>query len=107
MPKTRTITSRLHRGKSRPITFRGDRGVRVDSHVYAEYVVPPNYDSMIAKLIVSAPTRQLAIQRARRALDEFVVEGIKTTIPLLQRIIRHERFLSGQFSTNFLAEHFS
>jgi acetyl-CoA carboxylase biotin carboxylase subunit len=85
----------------------GGPGVRVDSHVYAEYVVPPDYDSMIAKLIISAPTRQMAIRRARRALDEFVVEGIKTTIPLLQRILRHERFLSGQFTTNFLAEHFS
>ena len=84
----------------------GGPGVRVDSHVYAEYVIPPNYDSMIAKLIVRAPTREQVIKRAGRALDEFVIEGVKTTIPLFQAILKNEKFISGHFSTNFINEVF-
>lgn len=83
----------------------GGIGVRVDTHCYAGYVVPPYYDSMIGKLIVHAPTRAKAIGRMLRALDEFVVEGVKTTIPLLKRIIKHPEFQSGDFDTGFLNKH--
>jgi acetyl-CoA carboxylase biotin carboxylase subunit len=82
----------------------GGPGVRVDTHCYSGYNVPPNYDSMIAKLIVHAPTRQEAIARMLRALDEFVIEGVKTTIPLHKRILKHPRFVQGDFSTKFLEE---
>jgi len=83
----------------------GGPGVRVDTHCYTGYVVPPNYDSMIAKLIVHAPTRPQAIARMLRALDEFIVEGVKTTIPLHKRILRHPKFAAGDFSTKFLEQH--
>ncbi len=82
----------------------GGRGVRVDSHVYDEYVIPPYYDSMIAKLIISAPSREEVLRRAERALDEFVIEGIKTTLPFHRAMLRNEKFLSGNFTTNSLAE---
>ncbi|MGQ9897593.1 MAG: acetyl-CoA carboxylase biotin carboxylase subunit [Acidobacteriota bacterium] len=77
-------------------------GVRVDTYVYSGYKVPPYYDSLIAKLIVHAPNREQAIARMKRALETFIVEGIKTTIPLHQRIIDSESFKSGNFSTRFL-----
>ncbi len=80
----------------------GGHGVRVDSHVYAGYTIPPYYDSMIAKLIVSAQTREEAIIKMRRALSEMVIEGIKTTIPLHMRLMDDENFKSGQFTTKFL-----
>jgi acetyl-CoA carboxylase biotin carboxylase subunit len=80
----------------------GGIGVRVDTHCYSGYVVPPNYDSMIAKLIVHAPTRAEAIARMLRALDEFVIVGVKTTIPLLKRILAHPKFAKGDYSTKFL-----
>ena len=80
----------------------GGHGVRVDSHVYAGYTIPPYYDSMIAKLIVSAQTREEAIIKMRRALDETVIEGIKTTIPLHLKLMDNERFRSGNFTTKFL-----
>jgi acetyl-CoA carboxylase biotin carboxylase subunit len=83
----------------------GGIGVRVDSHCYTGYVVPPYYDSMIAKLIVEAPTRAKAIDRMLRALDEFVIEGVKTTIPVLKRILCHEKFRSGNFDTKFLEQY--
>ena len=83
----------------------GGPGVRVDTHCYGGYVVPPDYDSMIAKLIVHAPTRAQAIARMLRALDEFVIEGVKTTIPLHKRILRHPRFVAGDFSNKFLEQH--
>ncbi len=83
----------------------GGMGVRVDTHCYSGYVVPPNYDSMIAKLIVHAPTREYAIARMLRALDEFVIVGVKTTIPLLKRILAHPRFAKGDYSTKFLEQH--
>jgi acetyl-CoA carboxylase biotin carboxylase subunit len=82
----------------------GGPGVRVDTAVYPGYLVPPYYDSMIAKLIVHARTRELAIARMRRALEMMVVEGIKTTIPLHQKIMADERFQRGDFSTKFMEE---
>jgi acetyl-CoA carboxylase biotin carboxylase subunit len=80
----------------------GGHGVRVDSHVYAGYTIPPNYDSMIAKLIVTAQTREETIVRMKRALEEFVIEGIKTTIPFHIRLMDNEQFKSGKFTTNFI-----
>ncbi|MBX5478501.1 MAG: acetyl-CoA carboxylase biotin carboxylase subunit [Pyrinomonas methylaliphatogenes] len=82
----------------------GGPGVRVDTAIYPGYVVPPYYDSMIAKVIVHARTRELAIARMRRALEAMVVEGIKTTIPLHLRIMDDPRFRSGDFSTKFMEE---
>jgi len=80
----------------------GGPGIRVDSHVYNKYIVPPYYDSLIAKLIAHGRTRGEAIERMRRALDEFVIEGIKTTIPFHRKIMEDERFLNRQVYTNFL-----
>jgi len=80
----------------------GGRGVRVDSHVYAGYEVPAHYDSMIAKLIVHADNRTKAIQTLRRALEEYKIKGVKTTIPLHLEIVRHPQFVKGQFDTSFL-----
>jgi len=80
----------------------GGHGVRVDTHVYAGYVIPPYYDSMIAKLIVRARTRDLAIRKMLRALDEFVIEGVKTTIPFHQQLLKNEQFIQGNFDTQFL-----
>jgi acetyl-CoA carboxylase biotin carboxylase subunit len=80
----------------------GGPGVRVDTHVYAGYVVPPYYDSLIAKLIVRAPTRREAIQRAQLALDMFVIEGVQTTIPFLRRVLEHPDFQAGNIDTRFL-----
>jgi len=77
-------------------------GVRVDTHVYAGYSVPPYYDSMIAKLIVKAQTRDEAILKMRRALDEFIIEGIKTTIPFHKKLMVDKRFNDGMFDTGFL-----
>lgn len=84
----------------------GGHSVRVDTHVYSGYVVPPNYDSMIAKLIVSAPTRDEAIKRMYRALDEFIIEGIKTTIPYHKQLLLDEGFNSGDFNTGYLEKVF-
>lgn len=80
----------------------GGRGVRVDTHVYAGYEVPPYYDSMIAKLIVTGATREIAIKRMRRALGEFVIEGIKTTIPLQSQILTTSDFQSGQYDITWV-----
>jgi acetyl-CoA carboxylase biotin carboxylase subunit len=82
----------------------GGLGVRVDSALYAGYVVPPFYDSMIAKLIVHAPTRPEAIARLRRALDEFAVLGIKTTLPLHQRIVEDPQFQAGDYTIHWLEQ---
>jgi acetyl-CoA carboxylase biotin carboxylase subunit len=85
----------------------GGRGVRVDTHVYSGYTVPPYYDSMIAKLIVTGATRDIAIDRMKRALDEFLIEGIKTTIPFQDAILKNSDFRSGNYNIawveNFLA----
>ena len=91
-------------GKITAFNLPGGPGVRVDTAAYPDYVVPPYYDSMIAKLIVHARTRQGAIRRMRRALDLMVIEGIKTTIPLHQRIMADEKFQKGEFSTKFMEE---
>ncbi len=82
----------------------GGLGVRVDSALYAGYVVPPYYDSLVAKLIVHAPTRSQAIARLRRALDEFAVLGIKTTLPLHQRIIEQPEFQAGDYTIHWLEQ---
>ena len=91
-------------GRITAFNIPGGPGVRVDTAVYPGYVVPPYYDSMIAKLIVHARTRELAISRMQRALEMMVVEGIKTTIPLHQKIMRDEKFQRGEFSTKFMEE---
>jgi acetyl-CoA carboxylase biotin carboxylase subunit len=77
-------------------------GVRVDTHVYAGYAVPPFYDSMIAKLICKAQTREECIKKMQRALDEFVIEGIKTTVPFHQKLMKNEDFINGNYHTGFL-----
>jgi acetyl-CoA carboxylase biotin carboxylase subunit len=89
-------------GKITNFHMPGGHGVRVDSHAYAGYVVPPNYDSLIAKLIVSAQTREEVIVRMKRALSEFVIEGIKTTIPFHLKLMDDKNFQSGNFTTKFL-----
>ncbi|WP_069803560.1 acetyl-CoA carboxylase biotin carboxylase subunit [Thermogemmatispora onikobensis] len=82
----------------------GGPGVRVDSHLYAGYSVPPHYDSLLAKLIVWAEDRDAAIARMQRALDEFIIEGLPTTIPFHQRLLRHQVFIRGEAYTRFLQE---
>jgi acetyl-CoA carboxylase biotin carboxylase subunit len=89
-------------GKILNLHIPGGRGVRVDSHVYAGYVIPPNYDSMIAKLIVSGQSREEVIVRMKRALEEFVIDGIKTTIPFHIALLENEEFKAGNFTTKFL-----
>jgi acetyl-CoA carboxylase biotin carboxylase subunit len=85
----------------------GGPGVRLDSHVVPGYRVPPNYDSLVAKLLVYRPTRAEALATMRRALDEFVVEGVRTTIPLHQEIFRHSAFVAGQVDTTFIERTFT
>jgi len=80
----------------------GGHGVRVDSHIYSGYMIPPNYDSMIAKLITVAQTREEAIAKMHRALSEYVIEGIKTTIPFHLKLMEDESFKSGNYTTKFL-----
>lgn len=80
----------------------GGHGVRVDSHVYAGYVIPPYYDSMISKLITVAQTREEAITKMERALDEYIIEGVNTTIPFHKALMRNEDFRNGNFNTKFL-----
>src|SRR5436309_3168229 len=82
----------------------GGPGVRVDSHLYAGYEVPSHYDSLLAKLIVWAEAREAAIARMQRALGEYIIEGITTTIPFHKRLLRHEGFLRGETYTGFLQE---
>jgi acetyl-CoA carboxylase biotin carboxylase subunit len=89
-------------GKITNLHLPGGRGVRIDSHVYSGYTIPPNYDSMIAKLIVSAQSREEGLVRMKRALQEFVIEGIKTTIPFHIKLMDDEGFKSGKFTTSYL-----
>ncbi|HBH24557.1 MAG TPA: acetyl-CoA carboxylase biotin carboxylase subunit [Cytophagales bacterium] len=89
-------------GKIYSLHLPGGHGVRVDSHVYAGYVIPPNYDSMIAKLIVSAQSREECIVRMKRALNEFIIEGVKTTIPFHLKLMDDPKFKKGDFTTKFL-----
>jgi acetyl-CoA carboxylase biotin carboxylase subunit len=89
-------------GKITALHMPGGLGVRVDTHVYAGYVVPPNYDSLLAKVIVHDVDRPAALRRARRCLDEMVIEGPRTNIPFLRRIINHPEFIRGDFDTGFV-----
>ena len=89
-------------GKITTLHAPGGHGVRLDTHVYAGYTIPPNYDSMIAKLITTAQTREEAINKMKRALDEFVIEGVKTTIPFHRRLMDHPDYLSGNYTTKFM-----
>ncbi|MBK7384073.1 MAG: acetyl-CoA carboxylase biotin carboxylase subunit [Flavobacteriales bacterium] len=82
----------------------GGHGVRVDTHVYAGYTIPPNYDSMIGKLIVSAQTREEALTKMERALSEYVIEGVHTTIPFHLQLMQDEQFRAGNFTTKFLED---
>lgn len=82
----------------------GGHGVRVDTHVYAGYTIPPYYDSMIAKLIITAQTREEAISKMKRALDEFVIEGIKTTIPFHRQLMDNPDYIAGNYTTKFMED---
>ncbi len=89
-------------GKITSFHIPGGLGVRVDTHAYAQYVIPPYYDSLIAKIITHGRNRNEALDRMQRALDEFIIEGIATTIPLQQKIIKSAQFREGNFNTKFL-----
>jgi acetyl-CoA carboxylase biotin carboxylase subunit len=89
-------------GKITVLHVPGGHGVRVDSHVYSGYTIPPYYDSMIGKLIAVARTREEAIDTMYRALSEYIIEGVKTTIPFHLKLMKDERFKSGDFNTKFL-----
>jgi len=89
-------------GKITTLHMPGGHGVRLDTHVYSGYSIPPNYDSMIAKLITTAQTRDEAISKMRRALDEFVIEGIKTTIPFHRQLMDDPRYIAGDYTTAFM-----
>ncbi len=92
-------------GKITNLHIPGGHGVRVDTHVYAGYTIPPNYDSMIAKIITTHQSRDEAIVRMKRALEEFVIEGIKTTIPLQLKLMHDKSFCEGNFTTKFLDDY--
>lgn len=115
MPKLHSIECRINAedpmndfrpspGKITTLHMPGGHGVRLDTHVYGGYVIPPNYDSMIAKLITTAQTREEAINKMRRALDEFVIEGIKTTIPFHRQLMDHPDYLAGNYTTKFMED---
>jgi acetyl-CoA carboxylase biotin carboxylase subunit len=89
-------------GKITTLHMPGGHGVRLDTHVYSGYTIPPNYDSMIAKLITTAQTREEAISKMRRALDEFVIEGIKTTIPFHRQLMDEPAYIAGDYTTAFM-----
>ena len=89
-------------GKITELHTPGGHGVRIDSHIYKDYVIPPYYDSMVAKLIAVAQTREEAIQTMERALSEYVIEGVKTTIPFHQQLMKDENFRKGNFTTKFI-----
>jgi len=91
-------------GKIKTLHTPGGHGVRVDSHIYAGYVIPPYYDSLLSKLITVAQTREEAIETMERALSEYVIEGVKTTIPFHQQVMKDERFRSGKFTTKFIED---
>lgn len=91
-------------GKITGLYIPGGHGVRVDTHVYQDYIIPPNYDSMIAKLITTASTRKEAIDKMRRALDEFLVEGIQTTIPFHRKLMDDPNYLKGIYTTKFMED---
>jgi acetyl-CoA carboxylase biotin carboxylase subunit len=89
-------------GKITTLHAPGGHGVRLDTHVYAGYTIPPNYDSMIAKLITTAQTREEAINKMKRALDEFVIEGVKTTIPFHRQLMDEPDYVAGNYTTKFM-----
>ena len=91
-------------GKITTLHAPGGHGVRLDTHVYAGYSIPPNYDSMIAKLITTAQTREEAISKMKRALDEFVIEGINTTIPFHRQLMDHPDYIAGNYTTKFMED---
>ncbi|MBV8520403.1 MAG: acetyl-CoA carboxylase biotin carboxylase subunit [Acidobacteria bacterium] len=96
------VTFAPNPGKIRELHLPGGPGVRVDTHIYRDYVVPPHYDSLLAKLVVRGKDRLDTIARGRRALEQFVVEGVKTTIPLHRAILNNEQFIRGDISTRFM-----
>lgn len=93
-------------GKVKSFHIPGGPGVRVDTHIYAQYVIPPFYDSLIAKVITSGQKRDEAIGRMKRALEEMIIEGIATTIPFHQKVLQNENFLKGNFDTKFIENYF-
>jgi len=96
------VTFAPHPGKIKEFHLPRGPGVRVDTAAYRDYVIPPHYDSLIAKLIVRGKDRAETLARARRALEQFVVEGVKTSIPLHRQIVANEKFIAGDFSTKFM-----
>lgn len=91
-------------GKITGLNIPGGHGIRVDTHVYSGYTIPSNYDSMIAKLITTAQTREEAIAKMKRALDEFYIEGVKTTIPFHRQLMEHPDYLAGNYTTKFMED---
>ena len=91
-------------GKIQTLHCPGGHGIRLDTHVYSGYVIPPNSDSMIAKLITTAQTREEAINKMKRALDEFVIEGINTTIPFHRQLMDHPDYVAGNYTTKFMED---
>ena len=89
-------------GKITTLHMPGGHGVRLDTHVYSGYTIPPNYDALIAKLITTAQSREEAISKMKRALDEFVIEGIKTTIPFHRQLMEDPRYIAGDYTTAFM-----
>jgi acetyl-CoA carboxylase biotin carboxylase subunit len=98
------VTFAPNPGKIREFHLPGGPGVRVDTAAYRDYVIPPHYDSLIAKLIIRGKDRPEVLARARRALEQFIIEGVKTSIPLDRAIVNNERFIRGDFSTRFMEE---
>jgi acetyl-CoA carboxylase biotin carboxylase subunit len=94
-------------GKITQLRVPGGPGIRIDSGVYSGYTIPPYYDSMVAKLIAWGTNRKEAIDRMKRGLDEFHIEGIKTTIPFHKEVMKHKEFLSGQYTTDFISKYMS
>ena len=84
--------------------FPGGHGIRLDTHVYSGYIIPPHYDSMIAKLITTAQTREGAISKMKRALEEFIIEGVKTTIPFHLKLMSHPDYIKGNYTTKFMED---
>jgi len=100
--RAHTTTFAPNPGKNREFHLPGGPGVRVDTAAYRDYVIPPHYDSLIAKLIVRGKDRAETLARARRALEQFIIEGVKTSIPLHRAILDDPSFIAGNFSTRFM-----
>jgi acetyl-CoA carboxylase biotin carboxylase subunit len=91
-------------GKITTLHMPGGHGIRLDTHVYAGYTIPPNYDSMIAKIISTAQNRKEAINKMKRALDEFIIEGVKTTIPFHRKLMDDPSYNDGNYTTRFMED---